>query len=277
MTIWFNITNTPQVHFLLGIRNTMRELGYDSFTYTAREFSETAKLLAQEKDLSFQLIGGHHGKSKIKKSIGLLSRFINIQHLPIEFDLSISCGSESAVWNAWLRKKKSIAFGDNDSAQQWTYGPFVNFAFFHNAIPLKKLEKQGLKGKLYLYNGYKEDIYLSFFKPDEDFIGRMPYKNYVVVRPENIQARYIGKNRITSIVPNLLEKLNTKGYRVLYLPRYKLDHQYAEGLENVFTPDVQLNGLDACYYADAVLTGAGTLAREAACLGVPAFSFYAGK
>jgi len=35
--------------------------------------------------------------------------------------------------------------------------------------------------------------------------------------------------------------------------------------------------LDACYYADAVLTGAGTLAREAACLGVPAFSFYAGK
>ena len=38
-----------------------------------------------------------------------------------------------------------------------------------------------------------------------------------------------------------------------------------------------MNGLDACYHADAVLTGAGTFAREAACLGVPAFSFYAGK
>ena len=35
-----------------------------------------------------------------------------------------------------------------------------------------------------------------------------------------------------------------------------------------------MNGLDLCYHAEAVLTGSGTLAREAACLGVPAVSFY---
>jgi predicted glycosyltransferase len=35
--------------------------------------------------------------------------------------------------------------------------------------------------------------------------------------------------------------------------------------------------LDICYFSGAILTGAGTLAREAACLGVPSVSFYAGK
>lgn len=42
-------------------------------------------------------------------------------------------------------------------------------------------------------------------------------------------------------------------------------------------PSTAINGLDACYYSEAVFTGAGTMAREAGCLGVPAFSFYTGK
>ena len=43
---------------------------------------------------------------------------------------------------------------------------------------------------------------------------------------------------------------------------------------NIFIPVKPMNGLDLCYHAEAVLTGSGTLAREAACLGVPAVSFY---
>lgn len=277
MITWFDITNTPQVHFLLAIRNVMKDLHYDSFIYTARDFSETAKMLAQEKDLSFQLVGGYHGKSILKKSLGLFSRFIEIHRLPINYDLSVSCGSESAIWSTWLKNKRSIAFGDNDTAQQWTYAPVVHYAFFPNAIPLNRLENQGLKGKLYLYNGYKEDIYLSFFCPDKSFFGHLPFKHYVLIRPENIQARYIKNGKVKSIVPVLLKKLSSQGYNILYLPRYETDRKYAEGCDRVFTPDKPLNGLDACYHADAVLTGAGTLAREAACLGVPAFSFYAGK
>ena len=31
------------------------------------------------------------------------------------------------------------------------------------------------------------------------------------------------------------------------------------------------------FFSEAVLTGAGTFAREAACLGIPSFSFYSGK
>ena len=48
----------------------------------------------------------------------------------------------------------------------------------------------------------------------------------------------------------------------------------AEGYANVWYPAGPLNGLDVCYYTKAMLTGAGTFAREAALLGVPAVSFF---
>ena len=67
------------------------------------------------------------------------------------------------------------------------------------------------------------------------------------------------------------------GFNILYLPRYKIDNLYFSPKNNVYVPPQPLNGLDICYYSTAVLTGAGTFAREAACLGVPAVSFYAGE
>jgi predicted glycosyltransferase len=214
----------------------------------------------------------------VKKVLGLFLRFQKVYQKNIDFDVSISNGSENAIWTAKLKGKKSIAFGDNDTARQWTYGHFVDYAFFPDAIDRKLLNKQGLKDrKLYLYNGYKEDIYLANYQPSVDFIKMLPFNNYVVVRPENIMANYIRNGSVQSITPTLLKQLNQKGINILYLPRYDFDREYAKGISNIFIPDQPINGLDAAYYSDAVLTGAGTFAREAACLGVPSVSFFAGK
>ena len=279
MRVWYDITNTPQVHFLLAIDRIVKEIDEKTDSvYTAREFSETSKLLADRvgKD-EFKVIGTHRGKSYIKKVLGLFSRFSGIASLRIDYDVSISCGSESAVWNSFIRRKQSVAFGDNDQARQWTYAPFVNYALFPKAIDRSILERQGLRNKLYQYDGFKEDIYLSYFKPDSHFLSILPFDEYVVVRPENIMANYIRNGRVESITPTLLKALEKKGYNILYLPRYELDKHYADGIRNIFIPDSPINGLDACFFATAVLTGAGTFAREAACLGIPSFSFYSGK
>lgn len=279
MKIWFDITNTPQVHFLLAVEDILKSVRNDSNSlYSTRDFSETVKMLEKKVGKgNYITIGNHKGKSYIKKIFGLLERFNSMNKLKLDYDLSVSCGSETAVWKSFLEHKKSITFGDNDLARQWTYGHFTNFAFFPNAIDRNKLERQGLKGKLYLYNGYKEDIYLSKYIPDDSFISSLPFDNYVLVRPENVMANYIRNGNVKSITPDLLKELSEKGYNILYLPRYETDRSYSKGMKNVFVPDSPINGLDACYYADAVLTGAGTFAREAACLGVPSFSFFAGS
>ena len=274
--IWFDILNTPQVHFLLGIKNSLNKNEFE-YIYSARKFSETEKMLTQKIGENFISIGNHKGKNIIKKGIGVINRFFDVYNQNTEYDISISCGSENAIWTSFLKRKKSIAFGDNDTSQQWTYGLFVDYAFFPNAISKNLLEKQGLKNKLYLYNGYKEDIYLADFEPSRQFLQTLPFDKYVVVRAENLQARYIRNGKVKSITPMLLKLLSNKGYNILYLPRYEGDRKFAKNIKNIYIPDEPVNGLDASYYADAVLTGAGTFAREAACLGIPSISFFAGK
>ena len=276
--IWFDITNTPQVHFLLAIQRGLDEREKLSYQITARDFSETLKLLEKKTDIPFKVIGGHYGKSMTGKAFGLMKRYLNTFNAVDTFDCSISCGSESAIWTSFLKGKKSIAFGDNDLAKQWTYGPFVSKAFFPRSIPESVLTKQGIsKKRLYQYDGFKEHVYLADFVPDPSFLDSLPFREYVVVRPENIQANYVQKDANASITPALLEMLSKGGSNILYLPRYQHDKAFADGIKNVYVPPTAINGLDACYYSQGVFTGAGTFAREAACLGVPSFSFFLGE
>lgn len=276
--IWIDITNTPQVHFLLAIQRGLDQHGAFDYSITARDFSETLKLLEAKTDLPFQVIGGHYGKSMSGKALGLVKRFTNTYRAVDHYDISLSCGSESAIWTSFIRRKISIAFGDNDLAKQWTYGRFVTKAIFPKSIPTEILTRQGISPKrLYQYHGFKEHVYLADFVPNSNFKQSLPFDEYVVVRPENIQANYVQQNANASITPELLKQLSAAGENILYLPRYQHDRAFADGIKNVFIPDQPINGLDACYFSRGVFTGAGTFAREAACLGVPSFSFFLGE
>jgi predicted glycosyltransferase len=93
----------------------------------------------------------------------------------------------------------------------------------------------------------------------------------VVVRPEALESFYVKENK--SIVHDILKTFEKECINVIYLPREEGDIKYAEGCV-CYRPDKLLNGLDLCYYADAVLTGSGTLAREAACMGTTSVSFF---
>ncbi|GJQ64312.1 MAG: hypothetical protein SCALA702_33650 [Melioribacteraceae bacterium] len=274
--VWLDITNTPQVHFLLGIKNGMDPELFD-YLYSSRDFSNTPKFLAQRVDDEILTIGKHYGKKKAKKIYGLIERFLKLSMKVPTFDLSLSCGSESAILLSWLKGKKSVAFGDNDTAPQWTYSRWVDFNFFPDAIPFDILEKQGIrKDNTFMYPGYKEDIYIADFVPDSSFLATLPFNEYVLVRPENLQANYVKNENAYSIVPKVVEYLQKQGKNILYLPRYDVDYDYVKDIKNVYIPDKPISGLDAVYNAEAVLTGAGTFAREAACLGIPAVSFFAG-
>lgn len=129
----------------------------------------------------------------------------------------------------------------------------------------------GAKSAILQYHGFKEQVYLADYEPDPDFKNIVPLDDYLLIRPENLKASYVPKNAST-LVPELLNRF--KEEKILYLPRYQEERVYCDKYDNVFMPDNALNGLDACFYSKAVLTGAGTFAREAAMLGVPAVSFF---
>lgn len=274
-TVWFDFTNVPHVSFLLPFVKLLEERY--NIIYSLRDFAETEGLFRKKINKPYFAAGKHKGSNKISKVFGVFERARLLNKMLPAFDLKISVGGDASNMVAKWRGKKSITFDDNETAPNWRYSHFTDFAFWPKAVGEGTLIRQGFKkDRLYRYNGFKEDIYLADYNPDISFLSKLPFSRYVVVRPENIQANYVN-SRQSSIVPSLLARLQKEGINVLFLPRYKEDQIYAEGYRNIFIPGEAIDGLDACYYSDGVITGAGTMAREAACMGIPAISFYSGK
>ena len=270
--IWFDITNVPHVNFFLPIIRKYEE-EFD-IIFSLRDFAETKSLFGKRIDKPYIEVGQHKGGNKLRKIIGVVERIFLLNKQIPNFDIKISVGGDASCIIAKIRRKLSVTFDDNEKAPNWRYAPFSDLAFWPKVVPQQKLRKQFFKKNLYQYNGYKEDFYLADYQPNPAFLEQLPFEHYVVVRPENIRANYVEGRQ--SIVSELLKQLDAAGYNILFLPRYESDRDYAQGVKNIYMPKEAVNGLDACYYADAILTGAGTMAREAACLGVPSVSFFAG-
>lgn len=270
MKIWIDITNTPHVNVLMPIiRHLEKE---HELIFTARDFSETLPLL-KKNGIEPIVYGSYKGKSRVKKVWGLIQRMWMLVFKLPKFDLAFSLGGNYTSAIAFLRHKKSIVFSDNDISFKFfsfACGSYFIFPYYFKYAAVQK--KYGLKDfQIRTFNGFKEDIYLAEYTPDPSFTDILPFREFITIRPENLKASYVPKDSVT-IVPELFKTF--KDYNILFLPRYEEEKKYAEGYDNIWYPDGPLNGLDVCYHTTAMLTGAGTFAREAALLGVPAVSFF---
>jgi predicted glycosyltransferase len=139
---------------------------------------------------------------------------------------------------------------------------------------IESFSKHVKREKISSFDGYKEDVYIADYLPDPHFKEKLPFDRYVVLRPEALASFYVQESK--TLVPSILKNLKNAGINVVYLPRDKGDAKYAAGLD-AYIPEKALNGLDLCYHSMGVLTGSGTMAREAACMGKTAISFFPGK
>jgi len=272
MKIWIDITNTPHVSVLMPI---IRELEKNhELIITARDFSETLSLLEKNGIVPIRL-GEYMGKGKVKKAFGMVARLWKMYRQIPEFDLSLSLGGNYTSIISKLRRKPSVVFSDNDISFKlfsFKYGTYFIFPTYFKTDHLNK--KYGIKDEqVFKFDGFKEDIYIADYKPDPDFLDQLPFKEFITIRPENLKASYVPSDSKT-IVPELFKKFEHEN--ILFLPRYEEEKAYAKGFKNIYIPNGPLIGLDVCYYTKAMLTGAGTFAREAALLGTPAVSFFPG-
>ncbi|RLF55818.1 MAG: hypothetical protein DRN27_10245, partial [Thermoplasmata archaeon] len=193
---------------------------------------------------------------------------------------SISFENSDCIAVSKMKRKKSILFLDNDLKYSQknnivqTLENQVKHLANHIIVPQISKEKfcNHFKNKdILTYNGYKEDIYLADFTSDPKFKEKIPYERFIVIRPEALGSFYVEKN--LSIIPELFSLFEKNNTNIIYLPREKNEAIFAKN-HDVFIPKSPLNGLDLSYYADAVLTGSGTMAREAARMGKKAVSFF---
>lgn len=281
MKIWIDLINPSDTFFFGAL---MRDFYPEhQVLFTARARAETVAL-ANDLGIAPKVIGRDFSNRTVK-TLNHAFRTIELFARVPKFDVALAFGGSMSVAVAKARIKPAVVFNDNDlifvhrtfaGSMETRVMARADHIIIPSAFPTQVLTKGGAKeGSIHQCDGYKEDVYIADFKPAPDFLVSLPFKSFVVVRPEALFAAYVRETR--SIVPELVKALVDNGLDIVYLPRIKEDMQYIEEMKNsshVFVPLKALNGLDLCWYADAVLTGSGTFAREAACLGTPAVSFF---
>lgn len=274
MRLWLDLDNPSDVNQFAPLVSELRD--HECYV-TTRRFSGLEQLL-DERGLAHHVVGGYPGSSIVAKAIWTAFRTFRLAATLPKYDASVTDLGVSSVLAARFRGLPAIGFLDNDlpTTNLRVSAPFVSRIFVPQVFDERILQQFGLEPRAVRYNGFKEDMAASNYSPDPTFVGRLPFRDYVLVRAESSKAEYVPRSEPT-IVPALLDSLEQEHAKVVFLPRYPEDREYARGHANVYMPPGSLNGMDACFHARAVLTGSGTLAREAAVLGVPGASFFPGR
>jgi predicted glycosyltransferase len=254
-----------------------------TFRTTVRDKTETVDLAA---DVGFEYeIVGQDFDNPLLRKIGIPLRTGQLALSAPAADVSLSSRNAMCILASKARGIPSIHFTDNDITAHvdgLTYEKLYNrleAMATHNVVPAAfetdELIKRGSDpDSVHTYDGYKEDIYIANFEPDPAFAEQFPFEEYIVIRPEALDAAYVDAER--SLVPDLLEGAAERDLSVVYLPRGRGDKAHADPYDEdqVYVPDGALNGLQLAWHARCMLTGSGTMAREAACMEKPAVSFF---
>lgn len=282
--IWVDLDNSPHVPFFLPIIEELKRQGF-SVLVTARDCFQVCEL-ADLFGLEYKRIGRHYGKRKIIKLVGLGTRAVQLARsvLAERPDLAISHGSRAQLAVSALGGIPSIVIVDYEFARglllmkpKWVMVPDV--------IPDSAVQFD--RSHILRYPGIKEDVYAPRFRPDPAILKvlKLTDKDLVVTaRPPANEAHYHNpeSDELFAAAIDVLSK--EPRIKVILLPRNQrqeetLRNSYGElfAEEKLIVPKRAVDGLNLIWYSDLVISGGGTMNREAAALGVPVYSVFRGK
>lgn len=283
MNIWIDLDNTPHIPFFAPIIKELERRGH-SVTLTARKAFQVCQL-ADLFGLTYKPVGRHYGKHTVFKIYGSLVRAMQL--LPSTFsskpDLALSHGSRSQLLAAATRGIPSVVIFDYEFARHLFINP--TWVMVPEVIPQAALRLP--KERILRYPGIKEDVYAPRFTPDPSICVQLGIntKNVVVtVRPPADEAHYRSPES-DALFHTAMEYLGNKPEtQIVLLPRN--DHQekavrrrwpelFSSG--KIMVPKQAVDGLNLIWHSDLVISGGGTMNREAAALGVPVYSIFRGK
>jgi predicted glycosyltransferase len=286
LRIWIDLANSPHVPFFAALIPEFRQRGHQ-IEVTARDYAQTVEL-AKQAGLVPVVIGGHGGGRLAGKAGNLVGRAAALGKWARGrgLDLAVSHNSYAQIAAASGLGIKSVTLMD------YEHQPANHLAFrlasrviVPRAFPDSALKRFGAaRGKVKRYAGTKEDVYLAHFVPDPAFViklrelGVRPDDVLVIVRPPASEALYhrFENELFAGMLSRLLSRAEVK---VVLLAR--TDEQRAGytalASPNLILPREALDGANLIAAADLVISAGGTMNREAAALGVPAATIYAGE
>ena len=282
--VWIDLDNSPHVPFFAPIIEQLKSRGC-TLLVTARDCFQVCEL-ADLFGLEYRRIGRHYGKSRALKLAGLGVRALQLAPtiLREKPDLALSHGSRAQLLVSALARLPSVVIVDYEFARGlilmkpgWVMVPEVIPNAAINFDPSRILR----------YPGIKEDVYVPRFKPDPTIktsLGINGKDLVVTVRPPANEAHYHApqSEELFAAVIDLLSQ--NPDAKVILLPRNRnQESSLRSSYPNLFAsgkliiPQHAVDGLNLIWHSDLVISGGGTMNREAAALGVPVYSIFRGK
>lgn len=284
-TIWIDLDNSPHVPFFYPIIKELEKRQY-RLSLTARDCFQVCGL-SDLHNLYYKKAGRHYGKNRVLKILGTFIRAFQL--LPIAMKekpvLAVSHGSRAQQITAALLGIPIIVILDYEFTQSV---PFVKLKRIIAPEVVTTTESVKFKNNIQTYPGIKEDVYVPFFKPNIQILEELGINEHsilVTIRPPATEAHYHNpesEQLFTAAVEYIGKIEHTK---MVILPRNEkkqtafIKNKWPEWIKSkkIIIPDKVVNGLNLIWYSDLVISGGGTMNREAAALGVPVYSIFRGK
>lgn len=280
-SVWIDIDNPPQVQYLVPVAAEFERRGHQA-VITARDNSITHQLL-RDRAVSFLPVGQAFGRSKWRKVAGVLGRALQVRSAVrgARPRLLVSA-SRSAALAARTLGIPGFMICDYEYVELGSFaklGSYVAFpdvidpAVFHarGFAPDRTLPFPGLKEHL-TFHGRDIAGEATFTPPDHE-----PGRPVVAFRPPAAETHYY-KDRSNQVYDALVDHLAAReDIHVVFLPRYgwQADQLRARTWRcPLHIPEQPIPPVPLLKGADLVISSGGTMLREAAVLGVPAYSIF---
>lgn len=281
MRVWIDLANSPHVATFEPIVARLQRESCEVLL-TARDHAQTVDL-ARRTFGEVHVVGGESPAGRTRKVLSIADRARRLAVLAHRWrpHVALSHGSYAQLLAARITRVPGVTMMD------YEFQPANHLSFrlarkviVPSVFPSDALERFGARpSRVVRYEGFKEELYLGRVDPNGavlDELGLDPNKVIVVFRPPPEGALY---HRMSNdrFEPILDLASASSGVQVVVLPRGREQIARYRQREGVVVPARAVDGRSLLSHADVMIGGGGTMNREAALLGIPTYTVFAGR
>jgi predicted glycosyltransferase len=279
--VWVDVENAPQVQYLMPFAERFARLGH-AVVATA-PFSPVVIEMLGQRGVPVEVVGVESVASRRRKIARILAR---ASKLAVRFrrcrpDLVVATSRSASLAARWLGSP-CFAICDYEYVDTRAWRVAGTYVLHPALIPSSEFVEHGLRPERLLpFEGLKEEISLAGGAVDSLASATVPIRPpggaTVLFRPPGEQAHYHVPESLRLARELLAWLAQREDAQVIYSPRYPEQEAYVDQLEWAHEPHVLRESVPfvpLLRSVDLVISAGGTMAREAAFLGVPAYSIF---
>ena len=283
MKVWIDLSNSPHPLLFAPISRRLTEAGHE-VGFTARDNAQTVHL-ARERWPDVEVFGGESPKGRAAKVVATVRRVreLRLWAERARPDVALSHNSYAQIVAARATRVPAV------TAMDYEHQPANHVAFrlaqtilLPAVLPAQTLRRQGATPrKVVRYPGLKEELYIGDFEPDLEILRKLGIESRpaIVVVTRTPPGRALYHHFDNPLFEDALRTVcRLPGVLCVALARHPEQVMAIRrlGLPNCLVPSVAIDSRSLIYAADLMIGAGGTMTREAALMGVPTWTVFAG-